>query len=342
MFFLFGDFFLQYLNFAQIFHRMPLITSQYKGLRFLKNGHIQTILPNLFRKINFISPQKVEIDTPDDDFLELDWYKQGSKNLIILSHGLEGNSERTYILGMAKVFYEAGFDALAWNFRSCGSKVNKQLRFYHSGVSDDLNTVIDYVIHNFPDYESITLVGFSMGGNITLKYLGEKGEAVPNKIKCAVVFSVPVDLASSSRRMGKAENKIYMARFIRKLKQKVIAKAPFFPNQLSYDNYHTIKHFKHFDDRYTAPIHGFKNAEDYWEKASSLPLLQYITVPTLIVNAANDSFLGPECFPIEIAKKSDFVYLEIPETGGHVGFYQFKNPYWSEKRALEFCSSYIC
>lgn len=208
---------------------MPLIASKYKGFIFLKNGHLQTILPNLFRKINFLSPETEEIDTPDHDFLELDWYRQGSKKLVILSHGLEGNSRRTYILGMAKVFYNHGYDALAWNFRSCGSKVNKQLRFYHSGVSDDLNTVIEHVLENYPHYESITLIGFSMGGNITLKYLGEKANHVSDKIKCAAVFSVPVDLASSSKRMGKAENKLYMARFIRKLKQKVIAKAPFFP-----------------------------------------------------------------------------------------------------------------
>lgn len=321
---------------------MPLIASKYKGLRFLKNGHLQTILPNLFRKITFLSPKREEIDTPDNDFLELDWYRQGSKKLIILSHGLEGNSERTYMLGMAKVFYEAGYDALAWNFRSCGSKVNKQLRFYHSGVSDDLDTVIAHVLKTNEQYDSIILVGFSMGGNITLKYLGEKASDVSKKIKCAAVFSVPVDIASSSHKMGKFENKLYMARFIRKLKQKVVAKAPYFPEQLSYDNYHSIKHFKHFDDRYTAPIHGFQNAEDYWEKVSSLPLLKYIAVPTLIVNAANDSFLGAECFPIDIAKNSDFVHLEIPESGGHVGFFQFKNPYWSEKRALEFCSDYIC
>jgi predicted alpha/beta-fold hydrolase len=321
---------------------MPLIASQYKGLRFLKNGHIQTILPNLFRKISFLRPKKEEIDTPDNDFLELDWYRQGSKNLIILSHGLEGNSERTYMLGMAKVFYESGYDALAWNFRSCGSKVNKQLRFYHSGVSDDLDTVIAHVLEKHKQYDSIVLVGFSMGGNITLKYLGEKASDVSKKIKCAAVFSVPLDIASSSNRMSNFENKLYMARFIRKLKQKVIAKAPYFPQQLTYDNYHTIKQFKHFDDRYTAPIHGFKNAEDYWEKASSLPLLKSIAIPTLIVNAANDSFLGPECFPIDIAKNSAFVHLEIPESGGHVGFFQFQNPYWSEIRALEFCSDYIC
>lgn len=321
---------------------MPLIASQYKGLRFLKNGHIQTILPNLFRKISFLRPKKEEIDTPDNDFLELDWYRQGSKNLIILSHGLEGNSERTYMLGMAKVFYESGYDALAWNFRSCGSKVNKQLRFYHSGVSDDLDTVIAHVLEKHKQYDSIVLVGFSMGGNITLKYLGEKASDVSKKIKCAAVFSVPVDITSSSHRMSNFENKLYMARFIRKLKQKVIAKAPYFPQQLTYDNYHTIKQFKHFDDRYTAPIHGFKNAEDYWEKASSLPLLKSIAIPTLIVNAANDSFLGPECFPIDIAKNSAFVHLEIPESGGHVGFFQFQNPYWSEIRALEFCSDYIC
>jgi predicted alpha/beta-fold hydrolase len=314
---------------------MPLLLSDFKASRFFSNGHFQTIFPNLFRKIKFIKPHKEEINTPDEDFLELDWYSQKADSLAIILHGLEGNASRTYVLGMARQFYENGMDVLAWNFRSCGEKMNRSLRFYHSGDTEDIHTIIQHVEKNY-NYKKIVLIGFSMGGNVILKYLGEQAENVSKNIYCAITFSVPVDIESSSRRMMRKENAIYMKRFIRKLKPKIVAKSKFYPNHLDASEYHKIKNFKDFDDRYTAVIHGFKNAEDYWRNASSLYVLDRICIPTLLVNAKNDSFLDTTCFPYEIAKASEFLYLETPESGGHVGFVNFRKQYWSEQRAWEF------
>ena len=136
----------------------------------LFNRHLETIYPSLIRKVDFRSPVRERITTPDDDFLDLDWYKQGSSRCVIISHGLEGNTQRSYMVGMAKAFFQAGYDVLAWNYRGCSGEVNRQLRFYHSGATDDLHTV---VMHAVPHYESLYLIGFSLGGNLTLKYLGE-------------------------------------------------------------------------------------------------------------------------------------------------------------------------
>lgn len=318
---------------------MPLITSSYRS--FIKNGHIQTIFPNLFRKINFIAPQSETIETPDDDFLELDWYLNSkSDKLLILTHGLEGNSKRTYMLGMAKYFYEKGYSVLCWNFRSCGATMNRQLRFYHTGDTTDITTILHRVLSD-ERFEKIALIGFSMGGNVSLKYAGELGMSLDPKIKTVCAISAPVHLESSSRRMMKFENIIYMKRFIRFLRKKIEVKAIAFPEKLSLEGYETIKNFKHFDDRYTSPIHGFKNAEDYWTQASSLLLLNKIKVPSLLINARNDSFLGRECFPVEIAQNSELFHLEVPKTGGHVGFWTLNEYNWSEKRAFEFCDNYM-
>lgn len=315
---------------------MPIILSQYQS--FIKNGHLQTILPNLFRKIKFIQPREIEIDTPDGDFLQLDGYDHPSTKLVIISHGLEGNSRRAYMIGMARNFHQNGYNVIAWNCRTCGSKLNKTMKLYHSGVSYDLKTVIEYAI-SLNQYTEIALVGFSMGGNITLKYLGEEAENTPQLIKSATTISVPVDLAGSCDEMMKLNNIIYMKRFIRKLGAKLKRKAEQFPGQFSFENYDEIKNFKDFDDRYTAPYNGFTSAEDYWARASSLPYLDKITIPTLLIQAANDSFLSPSCYPTEIAKKSDFLFLETPKGGGHVGFWSLKQVYWQEQRALEFCQN---
>lgn len=318
---------------------MPLVKSNYRS--WVKNGHLQTILPNLFRKIKFIEPRVEIIDTPDDDFLELEWYEnKNTDKLLVLTHGLEGNAKRTYMLGMAKYFFNKGYSVLCWNFRSCGTTMNRQLRFYHTGDTTDITTVLNHCFTNY-NYSKIALVGFSMGGNVSLKYLGELGEVVNNKIKTVCAISAPVHLESSSRRMMKFENKIYMKRFIRFLRKKIEIKSKSFPDKLSLEGYENVKNFKHFDDKYTSPIHGFINAEDYWTQASSLPLLHRISIPSLLINAENDSFLGKECFPIEIAEKSSLFHLEIPKSGGHVGFWTLEEFNWAEKRAFEFVDSYM-
>lgn len=315
---------------------MPNILSEYKSI--ISNGHLQTILPNLFRKIKFILPREIEISTPDGDFLQLDSYETTSAKLVIISHGLEGNSRRAYVRGMARNFYNQGYNVLAWNCRTCGSKMNNTMKLYHSGVSYDLKTVIEYAI-SLNIYTEISLIGFSMGGNITLKYLGEEADRTPTIIKNAVAISVPVDLAGSCDEMMKPKNKIYMKRFISKLGKKLKRKAEQFPGQFTFENYDKIKNFKDFDDRYTAPYNGFSSAEDYWARASSLPYLNKIKIPTLIIQAKNDSFLSSSCYPILIAEESEFLHLEIPNGGGHVGFWSMSQTYWHEERALEFCQN---
>ncbi|GJQ58699.1 MAG: alpha/beta fold hydrolase [Candidatus Scalindua sp. AMX11] len=317
---------------------MPLIDkSDYCAPLFLQNGHVQSIYPTLFRRFDTDFYQRERIFTPDDDFLDIDWSRTGSNTLAIISHGLEGSSHRNYVVGMVKMLNRNGWDALAWNYRSCSGEINRQLRFYTSGTTDDLEQVIQHII-KAEFYKKIVLIGFSMGGNLTLLYLGQKSGQIDNKIERAVVFSVPCDLKASTHELAKFKNKIFMRRFLVALHKKIRAKMEVMPGQINDDGYHLIKNFKMYDDKYTAPLHGFKNAEDYWKRCSSNQFIPEIKIPTLIVNARNDPFIADGCYPIKETSSSKYVFLEIPRSGGHVGFIQFKKDksYWSEERAIEF------
>jgi len=317
---------------------MPLINrSDYKAPLFLQNGHIQSIYPTLFRRFDTGFYERERIFTPDDDFLDIDWSRTGSKKLAIISHGLEGNSHRNYVVGMVKMLNRNGWDALAWNYRSCSGEMNRRLRFYNSGTIDDLEVVIEHAA-KIESYKEIVLIGFSMGGNLSLLYLGNKGSRIDSKIVRSVVFSVPCDLKASTRELAKFKNRIYMGRFLKTLHQKIRTKMKLMPGQINDDNYHLIKNFKDYDDRYTAPLHGFNNAEDYWSKCSSNRFIPEIKIPTLIVNARNDPFIADGCYPVNETSDSKCVYLETPRSGGHVGFMQFKRDksYWSEERTIEF------
>ena len=317
---------------------MPLINrSDYKAPLFLQNGHIQSIYPTLFRRFDTGFYERERIFTPDDDFLDIDWSRAGSNRLAIISHGLEGNSHRNYVVGMVKMLNRNGWDALAWNYRSCSGEMNRRLRFYNSGTIDDLEVVIEHAA-KIESYKEIVLIGFSMGGNLSLLYLGNKGSRIDSKIVRSVVFSVPCDLKASTRELAKFKNRIYMGRFLKTLHQKIRTKMKLMPGQINDDNYHLIKNFKDYDDRYTAPLHGFNNAEDYWSKCSSNRFIPEIKIPTLIVNARNDPFIADGCYPVNETSDSKCVYLETPRSGGHVGFMQFKRDksYWSEERTIEF------
>lgn len=318
---------------------MPYISNScYSNPKLLFNGHFQTIIPALFRKISQIDYTRERITTPDNDFLDLDWsFAQNikSKQLVILTHGLEGNSNSKYILGMNKAFNDVSIDTLSWNMRSCSGEMNKQLRFYHSGATDDLELVIE---HASKQYDEIFLIGFSLGGNLMLKYLGTKSNLIlDTKISKAAAFSVPCHLASSAETLAKKSNKIYLKRFLKSLKNKIKEKSILLPNELNIDNIENIKDFFEFDDRYTAPIHGFENANDYYFKNSSIHVLSQISIPTLLINAQNDPFLDTECFPFEQAFDSDKFYFEAPLHGGHCGFSLSNSDInWAEKRAIEF------
>ncbi len=319
---------------------MPLLVEpNYHPPSFLFNGHLQVIWANLCRRVSGVVYQRERIDTPDGDFLDLDWGRVGSDKLALLTHGLEGHSQRPYMLGMARALRCRGWDVLAWNFRGCSGVPNRLPRFYHSGDTTDLAAVVQYALRQGA-YRSVALVGFSLGANVLLKYLGERGAAVDGRIKCGVAFSAPCHLPTSAEQMSAWENTLYLRRFMQQLRHKVAAKAHLRPGELEVEGLETLSNFRAFDDRYTAPLHGFRDAQDYWQRSSSKPYLGEIRVPVLIVNARNDSFLSAECYPVEEAKGSEFVYLERPQQGGHVGFPLIGEEYWSERRAAEFFAAH--
>lgn len=304
-------------------------------------GHLQTIVPSLFRKVSFSYHQRERLELTDGDFVDLDWHfiSAEPKKLVIITHGLEGDSQRHYVLGMAKLFTQTGYDALGWNCRSCSGEINRLLRFYHHGDADDLKQVINHVIRKH-GYTEIVLIGFSMGGSLSLRVVGENPESVPLEIKKVIAFSVPCDLLSSVKILSESTNKIYSARFLKKLGDKIKEKEKLHPGKISFTGYKKIKHFIDFDNRYTAPLHGFKDAYDFYSRASVKPFLQNIRVPSLIVQAKNDSFLSAECYCYEEAAKNNNLYLETPDEGGHCGFMLAGSRFsWAELRALSFASN---
>ncbi|MDH5365466.1 MAG: alpha/beta fold hydrolase [Cyclobacteriaceae bacterium] len=318
---------------------MPIVKSNYKSPFLYFNHHLETIIPALFRIVTDVYYERERIYTPDDDFLDLDWVKNNNNKLVIICHGLEGSSDRPYMMGMAKIFANNSFDVLTWNFRGCSGEVNWQPRAYHSGATEDLQAVVQHAINQ--GYNNISLIGFSLGGNLVLKYIGENGNKLDKRIKKGVGISVPLHLHSSCIEISKFHNIMYEKRFLQNLKKKVKIKSHIMPNALSTNGISKVNTIIDFDDKYTAPIHGYKNALDYYEQCSSVNFLESISIPTLIINAKNDSFLSKECYPIEIAKTHQYVYLEMPEKGGHCGF-PSKNKdgyYWSEQRVLSFINA---
>ncbi len=315
---------------------MPFIQeSSYRAPSWLPGGHAQTIYPALFRRVGQVTRRTERLELPDGDFIDLAWAGNGGKRLAILSHGLEASMNTEYIQGMAGALHRNGWDVLAWNFRGCGGQPNRLLRMYHSGATEDLHSVIRHALAHHPA-ETIDLIGFSLGGNLTLKLVGEDPANLPSQIRGAVAFSTPCDLACSSRQLSRLSNMVYMERFLIAMRSKVRAKKRMFPDDLDLTGLGRIRTFQEFDDRYTAPIHGFKSAADYWERNSCRQFLPAIRIPTLLVNAANDPFLGPGCHPREEADASGHFHFEMPAQGGHVGFPGGGRENWAETRALEF------
>ena len=301
------------------------------------NGHVQTIYPYFFRKIDISEGNIYKIPTQDQDFLELKLNSVGSRRLAILTHGMEGSIHAPYIKGMTKKLNDHDLDVLSWNMRSCGDEMNLQVRYYHGGATDDLETVIDHVIEN-NNYDEIVLIGFSLGSNLTAKYLGEKGKNLSGKINKSVLFSAPVDLYCSDRQLHNIFNYHYMETFLKTMRWKLKEKNKNIKldHLVDIENIHKIKTLWEFTDKYVAPLHGFESAEEYYRLASSKQHLDNIQVPTLIVNAQNDPILGKGCYPYKEAEKSKKIFLETPKSGGHIGFISFEDYYWSERRANEF------
>ena len=317
----------------------PVLTSDdYHPPFGFRNAHLQTIYPTLFRKVPVVTDVRERIETADGDFIDLDWSpRSGSGRLALITHGLEGHSRSQYCQGMANALQRAGWDVLVWNLRGCSGEANHLLRSYHSGATGDLQIVLDHVFAN-TRYDHVGLIGFSLGGNLTLKYLGDLGADLDPRIRGAVTLSVPCDLARSAQQLEHWQNRIYMARFMRSLRAKVREKARRFPDALSTDGLDRMRTFAQFDDTYTAPIHGFAGADDYWAQCSCRQGLERIAVRTLLISALDDPFLTPECYPHQAAGANPCFTLETPQHGGHLGFVAFNKDglYWSERRTGDF------
>ncbi len=315
---------------------MAVVEPTYLPSSFGFSGHLETIVPALLRqaKVNYT---RERITLSDGDFIDIDRIINHSNKILILFHGLEGSSASQYIQGFAKHFSALGWDICAMNFRSCSGEMNRKIISYHSGKTDDVAALIQKIAAE-KTYHKIALAGFSLGGNVLLKYLSEYKDTLPSTIFAAIGISVPVNLADSAITMSKPENYFYMRRFLKSLGKKMLAKSIQFPGKIKMNQYHQIKTFHEFDNQYTAPIHGFKDANDYYHQCSAIRFLPEIKVPTLLLNAKNDPFLGAECYPNTPIKNHPFVTAEYPKTGGHVGFAQkFRTGiYYSETRAETF------
>lgn len=313
---------------------MPVVVSRFRPPFFLWNGHVQTVLSFLLPSRADVTFRRERLELIDGDFLDLGWTRIGADRLVILSHGLEGSSDARYIRGMAAKLNAAEWDVLVWDFRGCSQETNRLPRLYHSGETGDLGAVIDFAATR---YSRIALVGFSLGGNLILKYLGESSPH-PAVVSAAAI-SAPLDLAATARALDRHwSNRIYRDSFIKSLIAKVEAKAVRFPEKFDVNGIRMIRTFEAFDDRYTAPIHGFRDAEDYWEQTSARQFLDRITVPTLILNACDDPLLTPESFPVAEAEANPCLFLEMPRSGGHLGFIDLVHGFdpWSERRVVEF------
>ncbi len=319
---------------------MPLIEpSGYRPPFLLRSGHLQTVWPTLFRRVADSPCRRERLELPDGDFLDLDWSQgEGRTALAVLSHGMEGDGRRWYVRAMGQVLNRAGYDTLAWTMRGCGPEPNRLPRFYHAGAVEDLDAVVGRASRE-GKYEKIALVGFSLGGNLLLKYLGERGTRFPGPVAAGVAVSPPCDLAAAVNRIHAPANRVYLKRFMRSFRRKIRGKAALYPRAVSVDGLEGVRDLRSFDNRYTAPLNGFRDAEDYWRRASALPVLPGIEVPTLILSAQDDPFLPEECFPSAVAAASPCLFLEAPRHGGHVGFMEMGKTgggYWSERRAAAF------
>lgn len=320
---------------------MPVIDSPtYQGSILSINKHFETIYPALLRKVKDMLPvQRERIELPDGDFIDFDLAKHPSvenNKVVIISHGLEGDSTRPYVRGMMKAFFQNGWDVIAWNFRGCSGEMNRLVRFYNSGATEDLDQMAKEAVKRH--YSEIFLVGFSLGGNLTVKFLGEP-YALQYPIKAAAAFSVPIHLWGCSREIDKWHNYLYAQRFLRSLVKKVEDKAKVYPSEIDVKGIKKVKTIFHFDDIFTGPLHGYAGAMDYYEKCSSVRFVKNVTVPLLVVNALNDTFLSTECFDEAEFKNHDQAILLKPAYGGHCGFANFgSDQYWSEKVAVSFCA----
>ena len=317
---------------------MPLLKSSYQAPHFCGGAHFQTIYPSFFMKEQDVDYDRERFDTPDGDYLYFDWAKcdhpSPAKELIIVSHGLCGGTHRHYALSLVHAFRRCHIDCLCWNYRGTGRVDNQLAKVTTNNATYELQWVIDHAIAK--GYQNIYLAGFSMGANLTLLHLGREAEAIPPQVRGAAVVCATMDGPACINNLATRLGGIYQWHFLKPLRRRMMDIHRKHP-EVNIDGLDQIKSFQQFDNRFTAPIMGFRDAQDYYRTSSSYPWLKNIQLPTLIINPANDPFLGGQCFPRDLAAKMPNLYLEIPPNGGHCGFITPKDQeWWPAQRIRQF------
>ena len=307
-------------------------------------AHLQTIWAGVLRPPPRVPVVHERWDLPDGDFLDVDELSADAPApRVIILHGLEGSSRSPQVLGMLSQAHRRGWGAVAVNFRGCSGEPNRLRRSYHGGETGDLAWVITRVSTQHPS-SPIICVGFSLGGNVLLKYLGEQGEALPPQVLAAAAVSTPFDLALSAKGLAHGFRRVYMNRLVASLKRKTVEKLQRYPDLVDANRLRAVRTLAQFDDLVTAPVHGFKDAEDYWAHSSSAAFLPRIRRPTLLINAKDDPFLPASALPVQAAAENRFLHAEFPARGGHLGFLTGRRPWaptaWAEARAVEFLAQY--
>lgn len=312
---------------------------------WLKNPHAQTIYASVLAPAPKVRFRREHWETPDADFIELDWMvaRQGTNDavgadapLIILFHGLEGSSRSHYARTFMHAAAQRGWSGVVVHFRGCGGRPNRLARAYHSGDSDEMAWMLERFRSAYPN--PLCVVAVSLGGNVLLKWLGERGRTACSVIDAACAISAPMDLVAAGTALDRGFNRLYTWNFLRTLRRKTSAKLRVHPTSIDARAVARTRTLRGFDDLVTSQLHGFHDAMDYWTRSSSKPWLASIAVPTLVLNARDDPFLPGWALP-EAAAVSDSVTLEFPAHGGHVGFVSGRFPgslQWLPQRVLRF------
>ena len=310
--------------------------SRFQPAWWLRNRHLQTIVPNLLRPRPDIDVRRERIELPDGDFMDADWVgSRTSGQIVVMLHGLEGSIESRYAGWMLKRLDEAGYRPVLLNFRSCSGEPNRKANSYHSGHTEDFNHFLHLLRRREPGVR-MAAIGYSLGGNVLLKWLGENRQQA--FLDTGIAASVPFRLAECSNAVNEGLSKIYQAHLMQRMKATARAKQDLIRAAGHDPEIDRLKTFREFDDALTAPLHGFSDADDYYRKCSSIAFLKDIHTPTLVIHSRDDPFMRPGTAPRE-DEISPWVDVELSEHGGHVGFvagrWPWKPRYFLEERMFE-------